>query len=162
MKLSPRWYLRSYVLALGAIAALAIGSQVVVRGLIHRSDADSSAINQAGRQRMLCQRIVKASLVLRDADSHIVGVCEAYCAGPAEVWDEEFDELYGAPLRREFLARLEDRCGTLPGRIHAIPLTGLMPDHRTLENLFGLFVGTVDATPLAERKLTLVRETSAV
>lgn len=51
-----------YCMALGTVALLALGGQVLVQELISRQRDDSSLINVAGRQRMLSQRITKAAL----------------------------------------------------------------------------------------------------
>lgn len=61
---APARLLRTYVLALGAIAFLAIGSQVVVQEALGGGGSSAEAINVAGRQRMLSQRIAKAALAI--------------------------------------------------------------------------------------------------
>jgi PAS domain S-box-containing protein len=58
-----------YCLALGTVALLAMGGQVLVQELISRQRADSSIINIAGRQRMLSQRITKAALAAARAET---------------------------------------------------------------------------------------------
>jgi signal transduction histidine kinase len=56
-----------YALALGLVAALAIGTQVVVQVSLARQAHDARTINLAGRQRMLSQRLCKAVLAEREA-----------------------------------------------------------------------------------------------
>lgn len=58
-----------YCLALGTVALLALGGQVLVQELISRQRSDSSIINIAGRQRMLSQRITKAALAAARAET---------------------------------------------------------------------------------------------
>lgn len=55
-----------YILALGTIAALAIVAQIIIQQGLARQADDGRVINIAGRQRMLSQRIAKASLALHD------------------------------------------------------------------------------------------------
>lgn len=61
----PRRLTLLYILALGTVALLSIGGQVVVQELIGQQRADSTVINMAGRQRMLSQRIAKTALELQ-------------------------------------------------------------------------------------------------
>ncbi len=55
---------RLYILALGAVALLSIGGQVIMQLTIARNASDSRVVNLAGRQRMLSQKISKLALVL--------------------------------------------------------------------------------------------------
>lgn len=57
-----------YALALSTIALLAITSQILIQLLLSQQAADSRVINIAGRQRMLSQRISKASLAIQQAN----------------------------------------------------------------------------------------------
>lgn len=62
-----RW---GYAFGLGAIALLAVGSQLSIQNRLQSQLRDSEIVNIAGRQRMLSQRIAKNSItLLRDADS---------------------------------------------------------------------------------------------
>lgn len=55
---------RLYRIALGAIALLAIISQIVVQYLLHSDETNFRIVNIAGRQRMLSQRLCKLALEL--------------------------------------------------------------------------------------------------
>lgn len=55
---------RLYILALGAVALLSIGGQVIMQFTIARQASDSRVVNLAGRQRMLSQKLSKLALVL--------------------------------------------------------------------------------------------------
>ncbi len=55
---------RTYALALGAIALIAVSAQVLVHHALEQKADDAEIINVSGRQRMLSQRIAKASLAL--------------------------------------------------------------------------------------------------
>ncbi len=57
------------ILALSTIAALAIVAQVVIQQSLAQQADDGRVINIAGRQRMLSQRITKASLALSNPAS---------------------------------------------------------------------------------------------
>jgi len=58
-----------YIVALGLIAALAIGGQVLVQRALTVQGEDGSLINEAGRQRMLSQRIVMSTLAVENEAS---------------------------------------------------------------------------------------------
>ena len=49
-----RW---RYLVSLGLVAALALAGTLVIHVLVGRLEADAPAINAAGRQRMLNQRL---------------------------------------------------------------------------------------------------------
>jgi signal transduction histidine kinase/DNA-binding response OmpR family regulator len=55
---------RLYILALAAVACLSILGQLLVQWSLRRQQSDSTIVNLAGRQRMLSQRLVKATLKL--------------------------------------------------------------------------------------------------
>ncbi len=55
-----------YLFVLGAVAALIVVDQSLVQPLLVRVSAFAPAINVAGRQRMLSQRITKAALAAKD------------------------------------------------------------------------------------------------
>lgn len=57
-----------YLIVLLAVAALVVVDQAIVQPMLVHVNAFAPAINVAGRQRMLSQRITKASLALREAD----------------------------------------------------------------------------------------------
>lgn len=59
----------SYLLALGLIGILFLGSYVAVNVTLQRQAADGAIINVAGRQRMLSQKITKAAVELIHAKS---------------------------------------------------------------------------------------------
>ena len=59
---------RRYLFVLLAVAALVIVDQAIVQPMMVHVNAFAPAINVAGRQRMLSQRLTKASLALRDAE----------------------------------------------------------------------------------------------
>jgi two-component system sensor histidine kinase DegS len=93
-----------YAGALGAIALLCVVGQVVVQRVIAQQRDDSSVINTAGRQRMLSQRMAKASLAL----DHSAG--EPECAGwlvQLRETVESFEASHAALLYRDPLRRLE-------------------------------------------------------
>src|SRR5215471_21239469 len=53
-----------YFFVLGAVAVLVVADQVIVQPLLVRMNSYAPAINLAGRQRMLSQRLTKAALAL--------------------------------------------------------------------------------------------------
>ncbi len=57
-----------YVFALSTVAVLSIGAQLLIQWQLSRGESDSRVINIAGRQRMLSQRLAKASLRLDDTN----------------------------------------------------------------------------------------------
>ena len=61
-----RW---RYLVSLGLVAALALGGTLVIHVLVGRLEADAPAINAAGRQRMLNQRLAKDVVHVRYATS---------------------------------------------------------------------------------------------
>jgi C4-dicarboxylate-specific signal transduction histidine kinase len=58
-----------YLFVLAAVATLIVVDQAVIQPMLVRMNAFAPAINVAGRQRMLSQRLTKAALLLRDADN---------------------------------------------------------------------------------------------
>lgn len=60
---------RTYVVALSVIALVIGFSQFLIQSSITNSSSDSRIINISGRQRMLSQKIAKASLAMRNADN---------------------------------------------------------------------------------------------
>ncbi len=61
-----RW---RYLVSLGLVALLAVGGTLAIRVLLGSLEADAPAINAAGRQRMLSQRLAKEAVHLRYAAS---------------------------------------------------------------------------------------------
>jgi phosphoserine phosphatase RsbU/P len=59
---------RIYVIALLLIGLLTISSQILIRYVLKSQSADSRAINIAGRQRMLSQKLSKTTLLLYQAE----------------------------------------------------------------------------------------------
>lgn len=57
-----------YLVVLVTVAALVVIDQAIVQPMLIHVNAFAPAINVAGRQRMLSQRITKAALALREAD----------------------------------------------------------------------------------------------
>jgi two-component system, LuxR family, sensor kinase FixL len=64
-----RTFERRYFFVLAAVACLVVLDQAVVQPLLVQMNAYAPAINVAGRQRMLSQRLTKAALKLQIADS---------------------------------------------------------------------------------------------
>lgn len=60
---AARHFRRRYVVALGLIAALAIGGQVLVQLALKRQSGDGHIVNMAGYQRMLSQRLTLKMLL---------------------------------------------------------------------------------------------------
>lgn len=56
-----------YLFVLAAVAGLVVVDQAIVQPMLVRVNAFAPAINVAGRQRMLSQRLTKAALALREA-----------------------------------------------------------------------------------------------
>ena len=56
-----------YLFVLAIVAALMVVDQAIIQPMLVRVNAFAPAINVAGRQRMLSQKLTKASLALRDA-----------------------------------------------------------------------------------------------
>ena len=52
----------SYLLALGLIASLSVGTHVLVDTIVQQQEATAKVVNIAGRQRMLSQRIAGTAL----------------------------------------------------------------------------------------------------
>ncbi len=59
---------RTYVLALGLVATLAISGQALVQYELGAQLSSAEVINIAGRQRMLSQRLTKTALLIVDSD----------------------------------------------------------------------------------------------
>ncbi len=57
-----------YLVALGLIAALSIGSHLVLADTLHANEGSAAVINISGRQRMLSQRIATMALELQFGD----------------------------------------------------------------------------------------------
>ncbi len=69
----------TYIVALALIALVTLSGQLYLHSAIADKSVDATAINVAGRQRMLSQRIAKASLelaVVRTQDEHIHSFAE--------------------------------------------------------------------------------------
>lgn len=60
-----------YLVILGVLTLVILGSQMLMQKTITSSKSDSRIINISGRQRMLSQKITKASLALRSSKSEI-------------------------------------------------------------------------------------------
>ena len=52
----------SYLLALGLIASLSVGTHFLVDTIVRQQETTAKVVNIAGRQRMLSQRIAGTSL----------------------------------------------------------------------------------------------------
>jgi C4-dicarboxylate-specific signal transduction histidine kinase len=63
---------RRYLIVLAAVAGLVVVDQAVIQPMLIHVNAFAPAINVAGRQRMLSQRLTKASLALHNADEDSV------------------------------------------------------------------------------------------
>ena len=68
MKSHARKLTRTYILALFAVALTTIVGQVVIQSALSTAESDGHAINLAGRQRMLSERIVKSALLSQTKD----------------------------------------------------------------------------------------------
>jgi signal transduction histidine kinase/DNA-binding response OmpR family regulator len=69
-KLSPTRSLTSlYIVALSTVALLSIAGQFLVQRSLNQQSSDSRTINIAGRQRMLSQKLTKASLAIQYSKS---------------------------------------------------------------------------------------------
>jgi len=95
--INPALILRSrYTLALSLIALLIISSQIAIQLTIAWNDDDSRVVNIAGRQRMLVEKIAKASLAIvlaRDAIERAAPIAELRDA--AALWKLSHDSLLG-------------------------------------------------------------------
>ena len=68
MKSHARRLTRTYILALFAVALTTIVGQVVIQSALSTAKSDGHAIDLAGRQRMLSERIVKSALLSQTRD----------------------------------------------------------------------------------------------
>ena len=68
MKCQAKRLTRTYILALFAVALTAIVGQIVIQSTLSTAKTDGHAINLAGRQRMLSERIVKSALLSQTKD----------------------------------------------------------------------------------------------
>ena len=68
MKSHAKQLTRTYILALFAVALTTIIGQVVIQSALSTAKSDGHAINLAGRQRMLSERIVKSALLSQTKD----------------------------------------------------------------------------------------------
>lgn len=66
MKTTRRSLKRRYIFFIGSVIATIIVSQAIVQYALQRQNEDAQLINEAGRQRMLSQRISKLILYLND------------------------------------------------------------------------------------------------
>ncbi|VXD13990.1 type IV pili methyl-accepting chemotaxis transducer N-terminal domain-containing protein [Marinoscillum sp. 108] len=62
-------YTSKYLSVLGILTLVILGSQILMQQTISGSESDSRIINISGRQRMLSQKITKASLKLKAAEN---------------------------------------------------------------------------------------------
>src|SRR5262245_32311291 len=58
-----------YLFVLASVAALIVVDQAIIQPMLVRMNAFAPAINVAGRQRMLSQKLTKTALALRDTES---------------------------------------------------------------------------------------------
>ena len=92
-----------YVFALSTVAVLSIGAQWLIRQQLSTGESDSRVINVAGRQRMLSQRLAKASLSILSEDEPTAADALAELADTLETWSDnhralqEGDALFGLP-----------------------------------------------------------------
>jgi signal transduction histidine kinase/DNA-binding response OmpR family regulator len=61
-----------YILALGLLALVTVGGKIVVQLVRQGQSSDATVINLAGRQRMHCEKLVKAALAIQTAPSRNV------------------------------------------------------------------------------------------
>ena len=66
MKTTRRSLKRRYIFFIGSVILTIIVSQAIVQYALQRQNEDAQLINEAGRQRMLSQRISKLILYLND------------------------------------------------------------------------------------------------
>jgi two-component system, LuxR family, sensor kinase FixL len=88
-----------YLFVLLAVASLVIVDQAIVQPMLVRVNSFAPAINVAGRQRMLSQRLTKASLALRDA-SDVVTRAKHYDELQQSLgqWTSEHEALFEGDL----------------------------------------------------------------
>jgi two-component system sensor kinase FixL len=63
-----------YLFVLAAVAVLMVVDQAVLQPMLVRVNTFAPAINVAGRQRMLSQRLTKTGMALRDADTDVARI----------------------------------------------------------------------------------------
>ena len=91
-----------YVVGLALVASLTIASHIYVESMIQQQKGDAPIINQAGRQRMLSQKLAKATFVLNVArDSREQQAARQELADTLNLWQQSHSELtVGTASRR--------------------------------------------------------------
>jgi signal transduction histidine kinase len=135
------------LLSLAAMALLIVAGQAVVEVLLSRQASEAALINRAGRQRMLCERITKATLAARLAPSEAeAAAAEAEAREALLQWCESRQWLQDAvgvtgagadnsPAAAAALERLEPEAGALAravgvGAATPMPLAELLGHER--------------------------------
>ncbi len=99
---------RRYLAGLTLVALLQLINQVIVHPPILRLMTDAPAINLAGRQRMLSQRIAKAALAMEQASETVEGSRRRdELAGMLTLWTESHDRLLAENPSRPIRLALE-------------------------------------------------------
>ena len=133
---------RRYVLALGLVALLAIGAQVLVQLNLQQQVADGRVINLAGRQRMLSQQLTKAALAAMQArDSSMRAQRTEELRQALAEWQRAHEALQGG-----------DEALRLPGANSATVqalFAEMEPAYQRIRHAAGHLLGTLDARPAA-------------
>lgn len=87
-----------YIFVLGILTLVILGSQLLMQTTIKGSKSDARIINISGRQRMLSQKITKASLKLQSAgDAQAFEKARRELDGAFTLWNQSHEDLqYGS------------------------------------------------------------------
>lgn len=98
-----------YVVALSTVALLTVGAQVLIQWQLRTGESDSHVINIAGRQRMLSQRLAKASLRLSTSDDLQRRRAAEELAQTLSEWSANHEGLQHGDDALKLSGRLSDR-----------------------------------------------------
>ncbi len=87
-----------YIMILGVLTFVILGSQLLMQTTIKGSKSDARIINISGRQRMLSQKITKASLQMTIArDAHDFEIAKKELEAAFNLWSQSHEDLqYGS------------------------------------------------------------------
>ncbi len=87
-----------YIVALIFLTLVIMGSQILMQTTIKASKSDSRIINISGRQRMLSQKITKASLkMLKAENERTFNLAKEELSGAFTLWSQSHEDLqYGS------------------------------------------------------------------
>lgn len=147
-----------YIFALSTVAVLSIGAQWLIQQQLSNGESDSRVINVAGRQRMLSQRLAKASLQIANKVAATGEQARSELSETLETWADNHralqdgDATTGLPgnnseeVRRLFASIEEDfnAMRTAAARLLREPSKSDLQDVATIQSHEGPFLQGMD------------------